>query len=226
MGTTIDLAKEQTATLQRSALKHSMMAKIFFKVMDVITGSEITLPKAALIEMLASIPYRAWEGAEYVRSSLNYTDGARVKYAEKLQIWNRYAQDNEYGHLLVIQEKMRLDGVSDPWWLMPPVPYFFMLKYRVLSWFFTRLSQRQAWLFNAEFEDHAEHVYAQFVQEHPEWDAQPVAANPVVLSVYGDLATWGDVFRRVGLDERDHRNKSFVLAGETEKVVAYDGMPE
>jgi len=226
MDTTIDLTKEQNATLQRSPLKYSAAAKVFFKIMDVITGEAITLPKAALIEMLASIPYRAWEGAEYVRSSLNYADGARVKYAEKLQGWNRYAQDNEYGHLLVIQEKMRLDGVSEPWWLMPPVPYFFMLKYRVMSFFFARFSQRHAWLFNAEFEDHAEHVYAKFVQEHPELESQPVDGNPVVTSVYGELSTWADVFRRVGLDERDHRNKSFSLAGQPEKVVSYDGMPE
>ena len=35
-------------------------------------------------------------------------------------------------------------------------------------------SIRRAFLFNAEFEDHAEHVYAQCVDEHPEWEQQPV----------------------------------------------------
>jgi hypothetical protein len=31
-----------------------------------------------------------------------------------------------------------------------------------------RKNMRRAFLFNAEFEDHAEHVYAQFIKEHPE----------------------------------------------------------
>jgi len=34
------------------------------------------------------------------------------------------------------------------------------------------------------------------------------------------------VFRRIGLDERDHRNASFALAGRPELIVPYDGMPE
>lgn len=82
----------------------------------------------------------------------------------------------------------------------------------------------RAFLFNAEFEDHAEHVYAKFVEEHPEWDTQPVDSN--LVKEYGDLQTWGDVFRRIGLDERDHMNSSLVFCGKQGLVVKYEGMPE
>ena len=43
---------------------------------------------------------------------------------------------------------------------------------------------------------------------------------------YGSFASWADVFRRIGLDERDHMNASFRLAGRPADVVAYEGMPE
>ena len=90
----------------------------------------------------------------------------------------------------------------------------------MLAW----ISIRRAILFNAEFEDHAEHVYAQFVAEHPEWEDQP--ANNEKVKAYGDLATWADVFRRIALDERDHRNNSFRLCGKPECIAKYDGMPD
>ena len=45
---------------------------------------------------------------------------------------------------------------------------------------------------------------------------QPVANS--VVAKYGQFATWGDVFRRIMLDEREHMNHSFVLAGKSEHV--------
>jgi hypothetical protein len=70
---------------------------------------------------------------------------------------------------------------------------------------------------------HAEHYYAELVQLHPEWEEQPVA-SPAALE-YGDFASWADVFRRIGLDERDHMNASFAFAGRPEHIVSYEGMP-
>ena len=85
------------------------------------------------------------------------------------------------------------------------------------------LNIRRAFLFNAEFEDHAEHVYAQFVKDHPEWEEQP--AEGELVRQYGEVETWADVFRRIGLDERDHMNDSFILCGMPDHVVHYEGMP-
>ena len=193
--------------------------------MDVVTGPKTTLAKTKLLEMLASIPYREWETRQYGRMTQGYRDLAVVQQARRILNWGREAQDNEYWHLLVIQEKMKADGLSDPWYLVPPLPRLIVWSYKVIAWLLALVSLRRAFLFNAEFEDHAEHVYAQFVAEHPEWETQPVH-NTLVKEYSSEVSTWADVFRRIGLDERDHRNRSFVYCGQAEYVVRYAGMPE
>ena len=206
-----DLVKAQQETLARPPLKYSFAARFFFWTMDIITGKETTLSKAKLIETLASIPYRAWEGEKYVELSLGYAHETQVKSNTDIVEWSRWAQDNEYGHLLVLHEKMRQDNMKDAWYLALIVRWFFVTSYRMMSWLLARISLRAAWRFNAEFEDHAEHVYAHAVVAHPEWESQS-AFCPVVERFYPGLKTWADVFRQIGLDERHHRDKSFALA--------------
>jgi len=49
-----------------------------------------------------------------------------------------------------------------------PIPFVMVCFYVLLTRAMALLNIRRAFLFNAEFEDHAEHVYAQFVKENPE----------------------------------------------------------
>ena len=167
---TPDLKKEQKASSERPRYRYSLAAKGFFLTIDLITGNKITLPKVKLIETLASIPYRSWETRQYARMTRWYRDRALVHEARKIMEWAREAQDNEYWHLLVANEKMKEDGIKDSWYLFPPVPLLMVGFYAVLMHVMALISIRRAFLFNAEFEDHAEHVYAQFVEEHPEWE--------------------------------------------------------
>ena len=220
----IDLRKEQQASLARPRYRYSLAAKIFFFKMDLVTGKKTTLAKAKLIEMLASIPYRSWEIRQYTRLTRIYRNLSKVAHAEKLMEWGREAQDNEYWHLLAINEKMKEDDVKDPWYLCPLIPWIMITVYVIMTRIMAVLNIRGAFLFNAEFEDHAEHVYANFVEDHPEWADQPVN-NPIVDDK-GVLETWADVFMRIGLDERDHMNNSFVYCGKPENVVRYEGMPD
>ncbi len=220
----IDLKHEQRASLDRPRYGYSLAAKAFFFSMDIITGKKLTLAKAKLIEILASIPYRAWECHEYARLTRKYKDGTVVPEARGIMEWGREAQDNEYRHLLIINEKMEEDGLKDPWYLSPVIPFLMVSVYSVMSRLFAFFHISGAFLFNAQFEDHAEHEYAALVEAHPEWDSQPVKS--ALVRQYGDFETWGDVFRRIGLDERDHMNHSFVYAGMPDEVVRYEGMPE
>ena len=220
----IDLKKEHKASMERPRYPYSIAAKGFFLLMDLIAGKKITLAKTKLIEMLASIPYRSWEIRQYAKMTRGYRKQELVKQAREIITWGREAQDNEYWHLLVINEKMKEDGVTDPWYLFPVIPFVMVTVYVVLTRIMALVSIKRAFLFNAEFEDHAEHVYAQFVEEHPEWEEQPITNDKV--KEYGDLPTWADVFRRIGLDERDHMNNSFVFCGKPECVVEYEGMPD
>lgn len=220
----IDIKKEQKASLTRQRYKYSFAAKVFFFMMDIITGKIVTLAKVKLIETLASIPYRAWEIRQYEQMTRKYKDEGFVQKARKIMIWGREAQDNEYWHLLVVNEKMKEDNVKDPWYLNPIFLFLMVSTYGLISRILAIFNISRAFLFNAEFEDHAEHVYAKFVEDHPEWDTQPVNSN--LVKEYGDFQTWGDVFRRIGLDERDHMNNSFIFCGKPEAVVKYEGMPE
>mgnify|MGYP001822431714 FL=1 len=220
----IDLRKEQQSSLRRPRYRYSMAAKIFFGLMDMVTGKNTTLAKTKLIEMLASIPYRSWEIRQYTRLTRIYRDLERVRYTEGIKEWGRAAQDNEYWHLLAINEKMKEEGLKDPWYLMPLIPWIMVTGYVIMTRLMAVCNIRRAFLFNAEFEDHAEHVYARFVEDHPEWEDQPVKNETV--KEYADVDNWADVFRRIGLDERDHMNHSFLFCGKPECVVKYEGMPE
>ena len=220
---TIDLKAEQLATLERPRLKYSAVAKIFFWGMDLITGKETTISKAKLIETLASLPYRAWEIRQYNRMTTFYRNLKLVKQADDIMNWAREAQDNEYWHLIVLNEKMKEDKKKDAWYLTQPIPFLIVLSYIIITRTMALVNISAAFRFNAAFEDHAEHVYAQFMKDNPGLDEQPMTNS--VVKQYGDLATWGDVVRRIGLDERDHMNNSFIFAGEPEKVITYEGMP-
>jgi len=219
----VDLKMEQQASMARPRYKYSLAARSFFLAMDLVTGRNTTLAKAILIELLAVIPYRAWEIREYARMTRLYRNQEFVQQARGIMLWGREAQDKEYWHLLVINEKMKEDGIKDTWYLSPAVVFPLILSYGLFTRILALINIRRAFLFNAEFEDHAEHVYAQFVKEHPEWEDQPVRS--ALVKEYEYLKTWADVFRRIGLDERDHMNSSFVFCGKPEYVIKYDGMP-
>lgn len=219
----IDLKKEQQSSMARPRYKYSAAARFFFLAMDLVTGRKVTLGKAKLLETLACIPYRAWENRQYARMTQLYRKQELVQQACMIKTWGREAHDNEYWHLLVVNEKMKEDCVKDPWYLFPLIPFLMRGSYALLTWAMAILNIRLAFLFNAEFEDHAEHVYAQFVQEHPEWEEQPV--NNELVKKYGNFNTWAEVFRRIGLDERDHMNGSFIFCGKPDCVVEYEGMP-
>ncbi len=214
---TIDLKKEQLASLERPRYKYSLAAKFFFASMDLVTGRRINLPKTLLIELLASIPYRAWELRMYAKLTLGYRNRQAVQKALQIMEWSRDAQDNEYWHVQAIQEKMAEDGTRRPWYLLQPIPFFMIAFYILFTRTLAVFNLRRAFLFNAEFEDHAEHVYAQFVQENPQWEEQPVTQQVVLDRM--PFSNWADVFRRIGLDEREHRDASFIEAGMAEHVV-------
>lgn len=219
----IDLKLEQQNSLDTPAYKYSFAARVFFWFMDITAGSKNTLSKAKLLEILASIPYRAWEMRNYMKQTRKYKKLKKVRKYNEIIEWSREAQDNEFTHLIVIDQKMAEDGLKDAWYLDPFVTFFIVWFYIIFAKLVVWFNPKRAFMFNAEFENHAERVYANMVREHPEWEGQKVA-NEFIKS-YADVDTWADVVRRIGLDERDHMNHSFIQAGELKYVHKYRGMP-
>ena len=207
----IDLRKEHEATLARPRMKCGLLARLLFVGMDLLYGRKATLRKMRVLEILARIPYQAWEVRQYRRLDSRFDQDAQRVPAEEVLQWGRDAQDNEYWHLLLLREKMKQDGVGLSWFWDRLVPWAAVLQYRAASWLLALVSIRAAWQLNAEFEDHAEHEYAQFVEEHPELESQEVVSDVVHDGrgpEGGRYGSWADVFRRVGLDEREHSEAS------------------
>ena len=221
----IDLKAEQQATLARPRYDYSSVTRMMVRGMDAMAGPETTVFKARIVETLAPIPYRAWENREYSRLSRHYAgDDELVREADAIVRWGREAQDTEYQHLRVIGAWLREDAEQGPRRLSRPMPDLMAGSWALASRTLARASMRRSFLLNAEAEDHAEHYYAELVQAHPEWEELPVTSD--VVRGYGEFACWADVFRRIGLDERDHRNASFAFAGMPEFIVSYEGMAE
>ena len=65
-----------------------------------------------------------------------------------------------------------------------------------------------AWSYglNADFEDHAEHEYMEFVRDNPAFEKE--AFQSIFESDYGSFKTLADLLRRIGLDERQHKEES------------------
>jgi hypothetical protein len=220
---TIDLKAEQQATLSRAKYPYSLTAKFFFFAIDLLAGRKISLGKAKLLEVLASIPYCEWEIRQYTKLTRFFRNISKVNSAKKVINWGRHAQDNEYSHLQIIHEKMKEDGLKDPWYFCPPIIFIIVNIYLLMSKLLAWVDNKGAYKFNAQFEDHAEHFYAQMVKIHPEWEDSQVKNDQI--KKYTDESTWANIFRRICLDERDHRNESFIFCNKAEFLVKYEGMP-
>ncbi len=220
----VDLRVEQEATLARPRMKYTMMARFFFAFMDLIYGKALTVPKIKLIEILARIPYQAWELKAYWQLTFGYYDERIRTEAVELVHLGRLSQDNEYWHLVIAVEKIREDQIKESGFWFYFMPKVMALFYAVFARSLAVFSLKSAYHFNAMFEDHAEHEYARFVKEHPELDQQPVKSE--LAKQFGPYPTWGDVFRCIGLDERTHMNESLQGWGRGGDVVPYASIPK
>ncbi len=214
----LDLVKEQEATLTRPARKYGILAKMFFWGMDTFYGRKLSWGKVRLLEILARIPYQAWEIRQYHKLNHWFSDNVSIEEAEGIIRWGREAQDNEFWHLQMANEKIRQDNIKLNWFKDIFASYIAAFQYSVFSRILAYVNIEAAFKLNADFEDHAEHEYMKFAKEHPELDNQPVDAS--LVSNYGDLKTWGDVVRRMGLDERKHMNESLIRCGLKSEVVS------
>jgi len=119
---------------------------------------------------------------------------------------SRAQQDNEQWHLLIIDELIDQHGIGEGrlrfFWL----PQVIALVYYQMSWLTFVVRPPWSYRLNADFEDHAEHEYASFVAEHPEWEIIEFVSQ--FTADYGQDACLADVFRQIGHDERVHKQES------------------
>jgi hypothetical protein len=210
-GKKVDLKAEQEKTLETPVMSANFILRTMYFTMDVLYGKKGTLPKFKVIEILASYPYRAWENGSYNRVSRRYAnarytkEGALEKDLRHIDM-GRDAQDNEQNHLTIIEDIMRQKGMKQGWFRGFLLPRCMMMTYHVLTRIMYFIKPEWSFAMNARFESHAEHEYMRLVQDHPEWEDEPV--ETVHFERYPRQKTMADLFRRIGLDERDHMNES------------------
>jgi ubiquinol oxidase len=199
--TSDELRAAQHHTLQSPRRRASLSARGLFAFMDLAYGRAATLDKFRVLEVVARVPYQAWEHVAYV--TLTHT-ARRRGFARRV-----FEQDNEQWHLLIMEELTEELGRGNGrrgWLRYRALPQLMAFGYYQLSWLMYAVRPDWSYRLNADFEDHAEHEYARYVADHPELEAQPYAGE--FSDEYGRYDSLADLLRQIMFDERMHKEES------------------
>lgn len=204
--------REQERTLSSRRRSYGFPAKVLFALLDVVYGKERTLPKFKVLELVARVPYQAWEQVAYIAITHVYerTGLARRIYDRVTE--SRAQQDNEQWHLLLLEELLAQDQHRQGRLRFLVIPQALAFVYYQLSWILFVLKPKWSYRLNADFEDHAEHEYMMMVAEHPEWDDMVLVSS--FSADYGSFISRADLFRQIGYDERVHKEESVARMAE------------
>jgi hypothetical protein len=177
---------EHEATRHTPPRPYGLDARLIFWLEDRVWGTTRTLGKFKAQEFVARSPYRAWEGQHDPTASAEAA--------------------NERAHWTVLRALLDDDGVNENavrYGALPVLGAIGMFAYTSLM---LRVQPERTYRLNADIEDHAEHEYAAFVAEHPEWESY--AYDDTAAPSYGTYESRNDVLRQVCLDEREHKRRS------------------
>lgn len=202
----IELSHEQDQTLRSPRLRPGILARLLFLTMDLLYGRRRTLSKFKVLEVVARVPYQAWEHVAYVAMTHKYGTPDFARRVFEFVSESRHQQDNEQWHLLILEEMVHAQGLREGFVRYRVAPQLLAFFYYHVSWILYVLNPRWSYQLNAHFEDHAEHEYMEFVREHPELEDAPFVST--FEEDYGSFESQADLFRRIGLDERLHKLES------------------
>jgi len=195
--------------LATEALSPGIAARMLFKTMDLVYGREASLPKFRVLEVVARVPYIAWEHVSYVAITHTHSTPAFARAIHDDVNRHRAAQDNEFFHLLILEELLQQRGVHLGFIRHRLLPQVLAWAYYHLSWLLYVVRPEMSYALNAQFEHHAEHEYLAYVDATPQVDTEAWISQ--FSEDYGPHETIGDVLRSVALDERHHKMESLAL---------------
>lgn len=200
------LARTHAETLAAPRRRYSLAARGLFWGLDFFYGRARTLEKFRVLELIARVPYQAWEQVAYVATTHVHErrDLARHIYDRVLEA--RVQQDNEQWHLFILDELIAAKGNALGRLRTAWLPQLIAFLYYQVSWLLYVVSPAWSHRLNADFEDHAEHEYAALVAEHSEWEAAPFSSQ--FATDYGQFDSLADLFRQISHDERVHKLES------------------
>lgn len=200
------LRLEQSHTLARPRMRYGLLARALFLSMDLFYGRRRTLSKFKVLEVIARVPYQAWEHVGYIAMTHVYRKPGFARRIFEFVVESRRQQDNEQWHLFILEEMVQKRGIRESFFLHRLLPQFIAFFYYHVSWILYAMKPAWSYRLNAEFEDHAEHEYMEFARENPQFDREPFDSD--FERDYGSFDSLADLFRRIGLDERHHKEES------------------
>ena len=201
-----ELERAQRETLAAPRMRYGLLARVLFVTLDLLYGRRWTLSKFKVLEVIARVPYQAWEHVAYIAITHVHPrpDFARRIFERVRE--SRLQQDNEQWHLLLLEELTDRLGVREGFVRYRVVPQIMAFVYYHIAWLLYVIRPRWSYLLNAWFEDHAEHEYMQYVAENPPLEVEPFES--IFADDYGRFASIADLFRQIGYDERVHKLES------------------
>ncbi len=209
--TSEQLKQEQEKTLASPRMPSGLLAAPLFVTMDLLYGRKGTLSKFKVLEIVARVPYQAWENIAYIAITHTHKDLVFARRIVDRVHESRLQQDNEQWHLLILEELIGKKGIRENFlwhWLIPQILAF---VYYNISWLLYVVRPRWSYMLNVHFEDHAEHEYMEFVAENPSLESEPFES--MFVEDYGRFASYADLFRQIGYDERLHKLESLARVG-------------
>lgn len=200
------LKLEQEKTLASPRMRYGLLARLLFVGMDLLYGRRKTLSKFKVLEVIARVPYQAWEHVAYIAITHThaYPDLARRIFDRVKE--SRIQQDNEQWHLLILEELTDRKHIHENFLWYRLLPQVIAFLYYHISWLLYVIRPARSYLLNAHFEDHAEHEYMEYVAENPALEAEPFES--MFADDYGRFGSLADLFRQIGYDERVHKLES------------------
>lgn len=205
------LKNEQARTLGTSRRGYGFFARVLFIWMDLVYGRRRTLSKFKVLEIIARVPYQAWEQVAYIAMTHTHNWPGFARRVFDFVKEARHQQDNEQWHLLILEELIQKKGVRENFFMFRVLPQFMAFFYYHLSWILYVIKPEWSYALNADFEDHAEHEYMEFVKENAPFETEPFESE--FEADYGRFESLADLLRRIGLDEREHKEESIKRAG-------------
>ncbi len=205
MGTP-ELEREQRKTLAAPRMNYTLLASALFVALDLFYGRKRTLSKFKVLEVIARVPYQSWEHVAYIAMTHKYGDPHFARRIFDFVSEARHQQDNEQWHLLILEEMTHRQGLKEGFLRFRLLPQLLAFFYYHVSWLLYVIRPGLSYQLNAHFEDHAEHEYMEFVRENPELEETPFESD--FEKEYGSFTSQADLFRRIALDEREHKEQS------------------
>ena len=202
----VDLKNEQKMTLAAERRNYGLLGRCLFIFMDLAYGRKRTLSKFKVLEIIARVPYQAWEHVAYIAMTHTYKMPDFARRIFDFIKESRSQQDNEQWHLLILEEMTQKRDIRENFFMYLIVPQFIAFFYYHVSWLLYVMRPSWSYSLNADFEDHAEHEYMEFVKENPAFEGEAFESD--FKNDYGDFDSVADLFRNIGLDERHHKDES------------------